>query len=161
MSHSRRHFLGQAFKATVSAAVLLAAARVGLAQKLGQVRTPPPINPLDIPLEAQKDPVFLFTESTFKPYLGGIFTAPNARGEAIELRLIKVQANEHTNRITKSARTTESFSLTFKAAAELPPFTSIHTISHPALGSFDLFLSPGKDKDKGELFYEAVITHVR
>jgi hypothetical protein len=160
MSCSRRNFLSEAFKSTLSVGLLLAGARIGLAQKLGQVRTPPPINPLDIPLDAQKDPVFLFVESTFKPYLGGIFQAPNARGEMIELRLVKIQKHEQTNRLTKLARTSESFSLTFKAAAELPPFTSIHTVSHPALGDFDLFLTRRKS-DKDELFYEAVINHVR
>ena len=156
----RRSFLRNALKSTLSAGLLLAASRVGLAQKSSGVRLPPPINPLDIPLEAQKDPVFLFAESTFKPYLGGIFQAPNARGEMIELRLIKIQKHEPVNRLTKLARTSDSFSLIFQASGELPPFTSIHKISHPALGNFDLFLSPRKTDD-GERFYEAVINHVK
>lgn len=157
----RRSFLRDALKSTMSLGILLASAQIGLSQQRNQgVRLPPPINPLDIPLEAQRDTVFVFTESTFRPYLNDIFQAPNARGEMIELRLVRIQKHQPVNRLTKLARTTESFSLMFKASGELPPFTSIHTISHPALGKFDLFLSPRKT-EQDERFYEAVINHVR
>ena len=44
------------------------------------------------------------------------------------------------------------------ASDELPPFTSIHTIKHPALGEFDLFLSKRKTDDG--IFYDAVINHL-
>jgi hypothetical protein len=156
----RRTFLRDAFKSTLSVGLLLAASRAGFGQTRSGVRLPPPNNPLDIPLEAQKDPVFRFVEATFRPYLNGIFQAPNARGEMIELRLIKIGKHAQVNRLTKLARTSDSFSLIFEASAELPPFTSIHKISHPALGNFDLFLSPRKTDD-GERFYEAVINHVQ
>jgi len=46
----------------------------------------------------------------------------------------------------------------FKAARPLPPFTSIHQISHPSLGKFDLFLTP-REKD-GAFYYEAVFNHI-
>jgi hypothetical protein len=145
----RRTFLRDVFRTTLSVGVLVAAGRAGFGQKSAE-----------IPLEAQKDPVFLFKEETFKPYVGGIFQAPNARGEMIELRLVKLNKHENSSRLTDRVRIAESFSLIFKAADELPPFTSIHTISHPALGKFDLFLSPRKTGE-GELFYEAVINHVQ
>src|SRR5262249_41568603 len=112
-----------------------------------------------VPTEAQKDPVFSFVASTFEPYVGDIFTTPNARGENIELKLVKVQKDEPKNTVTKLARPTKTFSLQFKASDELPPFTSIYTISHPRLGKFDLFLTRRKT-DEGDLFYEAVINHV-
>ena len=161
MPLARRSFLRNAFKSTLSLGIVLAGAQLGFGQQKSQgVRLPPPTDPRDIPLEAQKDPVFMFAESTFKPYLGGIFQAPNARGEMIELRLIKIQKHEPVNRLTKRALATDSFSLIFKASDELPPFTSIHQISHPALGHFDLFLSPRKTEN-GERFYEAVINHVQ
>ena len=152
MTTSRRTFLRDASRSALSIGLLVVAARSGFGQQTGRVD--------EIPLEAQKDPVFLFRESTFKPYVGGIFQAPNSRGEMIEMRLVRLKKHEHTNRLTERARTSESFSLIFKAAAELPPFTSIHTISHPALGKFDLFLSPRKTEE-GELFYEAVINHAQ
>lgn len=105
----------------------------------------------------------MFREETFKPYLNGIFQAPNARGEMIELKLIKVQGlrqSASSLRSMKSTRETKSFVLLFKASGELPPFTSIHTIKHPALGEFDLFLSMRKTDD-GDIFYEAVINHLQ
>jgi len=154
MSLPRRTFLRAAFSSTLSAGLLLAAARVGLGQKSNSV------DGREIPVEAQKDPVFLFRESTFQPYLGGIFQAPNSRGEMIELRLVRIKKHEQKNELTKRAVPTESFSLMFKASNELPPFTAIHHISHPALGKFDLFLTRRKSKDD-ELFYEAVINHAQ
>jgi len=101
----------------------------------------------------------MFVEETFKPYVGGIFQAPNARGEMIELRLTKVKGYTPTGRLTDRTRETKSFSLIFKASDELPPFTSIHTIRHPALGEFDLFLT--MRKTEGAFFYEAVINHAQ
>ena len=157
MPHSRRTFLRDGLFSALSVGLLLAGSRVGLGQTTqGRVTPTQP----EIPIEAQKDPVFLFSEETFKPYVNGIFQAPNARGEMIELRLTKVHGYKATNKLTKSARASKSFSLMFKAEGELPPFTSIHTIRHPALGEFDLFLTRRKTDD-GDLFYEAVINHIQ
>ena len=84
----------------------------------------------------------------------------HSRGsEKIELRLVElVPYKPPTKKVTTSAIPTKSFTLIFKTRDELPPFTSIHTISHPALGEFDLFLSKRKNED-GDIFYEATITH--
>ena len=151
MSMPRRTFLRDAFRSTLSVGLLLAVSRAGFAQQGTST---------GIPVEAQKDPVFSFVAATFEPYVGDVFTAPNARGEAIELKLVKLQKHEPTNRLTRLARPSKSFSLQFKASDELPPFTSIHTISHPALGKFDLFLTRRKTEE-GDLYYEAVINHVQ
>jgi len=114
----------------------------------------------DVPAEAQQNPVFLFTAATFANYVGDIFHTPNARGESIELRLDHIDKYEAQNRLTSKAQPTESFSLRFKASAELPPLTSIYKISHPRLGKFDLFLTRYKTDNDG-LFYEAVINHIQ
>jgi hypothetical protein len=147
----------------VSASFVLSAARVGVAQKQarGQVTTTIERS-VDLPLEVQQDPVFLFKPETFKPYVGGIFTAPNALGQKIELELMNVKVFKPVNavRYTRKYANTESFSLTFKAAAELPPFTSIHKINHPALGQFQLFLTK-RVSDSGDLLYDAVINHIQ
>ncbi len=150
MTMQRRAFLRDAFRSTLSVGILLAASRASFAQQGTSS---------GVPLEAQKDPVFSFVISTFEPYVGDIFTTPNARGEAIELKLIKVQKHEPKNTLTKLARPTKSFSLQFKASDELPPFTSIYVISHPRLGKFELFLTRRKTNE-GDLYYEAVINHV-
>ena len=151
MTTPRRAFLRDALRSTLTVSLLLAASRASFSQQGTGA---------GIPIEVQKDPVFSFTTSTFEPYTGDIFTAPNARGEAIELKLIEVKKYEARNRLTKLARPTKCFSLLFKGSDELPPFTSIHTINHPRLGKFDLFLTRRKT-EAGDLFYEAVINHVQ
>lgn len=159
MPLSRRSFLRDGLCSAVSVALLLASSRLvpGQPQKrqFGQV---PPGSA--IPIEAQLDPVYFFREETFKPYVDDIFQAPNARGEMIELRLVKLLSYKSSGKSTSRMRETKAFSLIFKAADELPPFTSIHTIRHPALGEFSLFLTKRKT-DNGDLFYEAVINHLQ
>jgi len=158
MPLSRRTFLRDGLLSAFSLVLLLASSRVSLGQQKNEIGRVPPGSP--VPLEAQKEPVYFFREETFKPYVDGIFQAPNARGEMIELRLIRVEGYKATGKLTKSSRETKAFSLTFKASAELPPFTSIHTIKHPALGEFDLFLTKRKTDD-GDIYYEAVINHLQ
>ena len=151
MTMQRRTFLRDVCRSTFAAGVMLASAHYGLGQTTSRS---------DIPAEAQQDPVFLFTAATFTSYVGDIFQSRNARGEIIELRLDQVEKYTAKNRLTSQAQPTESFSLRFKASAELPPLTSIHQISHPRLGKFDLFLTRYKTTN-ADLFYEAVINHVQ
>jgi hypothetical protein len=160
MPHSRRTFLRDGLCSMISVALLLTSSRAGLGQTVqGQGRVSPNAQP-EIPIEAQKDPVFFFRQDTFTPYVDGIFQAPNARGEMIDLRLVRVQTYKAKGKLTDRTRETNGFTLVFRASAELPPFTSIHTIRHPALGEFDLFLTKRKTDDD-ELFYEAVINHFK
>lgn len=115
-----------------------------------------------IPLSAQQQPAFMFTRATFDPYVGGIFEAPDGNGHMISLTLLSATTNKpspSTRLSTRRATETDSFSLMFRAAAPLPPFTSIHQVSHPALGQFDLFLTPKKQAD-GVMLYEAVFNHI-
>lgn len=115
-----------------------------------------------IPTEAQQQPTFMFTRATFEPYVGGIFQAPDAQGHPINLTLLSANTNKpaaHTRLSPRQARETDSFSLMFRAASPLPQFTSIHKISHPSLGSFDLFLTPRQQAD-GVMLYEAVFNHL-
>ena len=149
MQIPRRTFLRDAFRSTLSIGLFVAAARMGLGQQ----------DPT-IPIDAQKDPIFMFAASTFEPYVGDVFQAPNSRGELVEMRLVSVEKYDAVNTLTRQARPSDSFALSFKAAGELPPFTSIHTISHSRLGKFDLFLTRRKNEN-GELYYEAVFNHAQ
>ena len=162
MSFERRRFLKSATLTAVSAGLALGLGRTVLGQKKWQ-----PVEKsigYQIPIRAQQDPLFHFTEATFRPYINDIFQAPDARGEMITVRLVGVTGYKpKTNSMVTSARAprpreTRSFSLMFKAEKRLPPFTSIHSVRHPALGKFDLFLSP-REVD-GEFFYEAVFNHL-
>ena len=106
-----------------------------------------------------RDPVLRFTRETFEPYVGGYFEAPGARGKMVALKLLKVDSYQpKTTRRTAAA--TVSFLLLFSADGELPIFSSIHPLKHPALGEFSLFLTR-RDGPDGEIYYEAVFNHLR
>jgi hypothetical protein len=116
-----------------------------------------------ISLQAQSDPVFSFTQSTFEAFVGDIFTVPNARGERLELKLANVSGYQMSAKskamMIKETPQPRTFSMTFTSAAELPKFTSIHKLNHPRLGNFDLFLTATQIED-GTYVYNAVISHL-
>jgi len=123
--------------------------------------------PDDIPIESQRDPLFMFTAATFEPYVGGYFQTLNARGQVVALKLLKVEKFQ-TRKVEKrwlraeimsNAIQTNSFSLLFISEKRLPQFTTIYKIEHAALGQFDLFLTASTGK-QGELYYEAVFNHL-
>src|SRR5262245_22936556 len=149
----RRSFLKTGVLSAISASLGLGLIRVAVGQT-----TTPPQTAATMPVAAQTDPVFRYSPATFRPYVGGIFTAPNSRGERIPMTLLSLTefTPKQPTEVTSSYIRTETFSLQFKADAELPPFTSIHKMNHPALGDFSLFLT----KQKGDRLYEAVIIHI-
>jgi hypothetical protein len=158
MPISRRLFIKTGTLTALAAGVALSPN----ARAFGQRRAQSTNLGYQIPITAQQEPTYMFTHATFDPYVGGIFQAPNARGRMVNLTLVSVtpyKASARTKLSTKSAAETDSFSLMFKAAGPLPPFTSIHKISHPALGKFDLFLTP-RPQEGGAMMYEAVFNHI-
>ena len=155
MSISRRFFLKSGTLTAIAAGVALNSQTLTFAQT-GTSQG------FQIPISAQQEPTYMFKKSTFDPYVGGIFQAPDARGRMVNLTLLSATANKpsaSTKISTKPAIETDSFSLMFKAARALPEFTSIHHISHPSLGKFDLFLTP-HPQSGGAMLYEAVFNHI-
>ncbi len=171
MSLPRRKFLKSGTLTALSAGFALANPQLIFGQKSKEgsadnidYQTQGPADNLgyQIPIQAQQNALFYFTRATFDPYVGDIFQAPNALGQMVTLTLIRVSTYkmQPTTRIaTKKTRQPASFSLMFRASSPLPPFTSIHRISHPALGKFDLFLTPHQ-ADDGTFLYEAVFNHI-
>ena len=170
MSILRRSFLKSATMSTLSAGLALGAAHSILGQaSLNQETRPTRRDTLGdagdyfpVPMKAQQDALSYFKASTFSPYVGDIFQVPNALGKMIELKLTGVseyKMSAATRVSNRKARKTESFSLTFSSAERLPPFTSIHQVSHPALGKFDLFLTSHETED-GVFMYEATFNHI-
>lgn len=170
MSIARRSFLKSATMSTLSAGLALGSAHLMFGQGIKRdeilpirriARTDPDGN-FPVPIEAQQDALFYFRPQTFTPYVGDIFQAPNSRGQMITMKLIRVSEYKMaaTTRIaTKKTRQPQAFSLTFTASEPLPPFTSIHKVSHPALGTFDLFLT-SRVADDGTFLWEAVFNHM-
>ena len=160
MAISRRFFLKSGTLTALAAGVAFSPNHLAFGQKRRVSSTAGSTNlGYQIPITAQQQPAFMFTRATFDPYVGGIFQAPDARGRLVSLTLLSATTNRPKSKISiKRAIQTDSFSLMFKAERALPQFTSIHKISHPALGKFDLFMTP-RVKD-GEFFYEAVFNHL-
>ena len=170
MSIPRRSFLKSATLTTLSAGLALGTAHSIFGQRSLNENTRPTRrdtrsdagDDFQVPLKAEQDALFSFKASTFTPYVGDIFQVPNARGEMIELKLTGVteyKMNTATRISTRKARQPNSFSLTFSTTERLPPFTSIHKMSHPALGKFDLFLTSHETED-GVFLYEATFNHI-
>ena len=168
MSIPRRSFLKSATMTTLSAGLALGTAHLIFGQRVTKGDNPAPRRArrdgenFPIPREAEQEALSYFKATTFTPYVGDIFQVPNALGEMIELKLTGVseyKMKAATRISTRRARQPESFSLTFSATEPLPPFTSIHQVSHPALGKFDLFLTSHETED-GVFMYEATFNHV-
>jgi hypothetical protein len=171
MSIARRSFLKSAIMSTLSAGFALGSAHLMFGQGIKRDEMPPirrivrtdPDGNFPVPIEAQLDALFYFRPQTFSPYIGDIFQIPNSRGGMIQLKLTGVSEYKmkgNTRIATKKTRQPEAFSLTFIATEPLPPFTSIHKMSHPALGGFDLFLT-SHATDDGTFLYEAVFNHLQ
>lgn len=158
MAISRRRFITSGTLTAIAASIALKPQILALAQS----RTLGTSLGYQIPLAAQKEPTYMFTSGTFEPYIGSIFQSPNALGRMVDLTLVSVTPYKPANTTklaTKGAPETNSFSLMFKASSSLPPFTSIYKVSHPALGTFDLFLSLHSPEGKGRI-YEAIFNHI-
>ena len=154
----RRRFIKSVTLTAVSAGLALGMGRTILGQKKQPMDT---TLGFQIPIRAQQDALFYFSEATFRPYINGYFEVPNALGEMIPLKLVSVSSYDSKKSsalMPSKARTTRSFSIMFQSSERLPPFTSIHNVRHPALGKFSVFLSP-REKD-GVFYYEAVFNHL-
>jgi hypothetical protein len=158
MSVSRRKFIKSSALTALSAGLIFKAGE----SAFGQKKTPDrPVLKFEVPYEAQQNPILYYTRATFEPYVGGTFIGRDARGRVIEMELLSVKEYkpDAERRITTGGtRKLDSFTLTFRAATSLPPFTSIHMIEHGVLGKFDLFLQ--RSGDTSQLIYQAVISHL-
>jgi hypothetical protein len=154
MQLPRRGFLKSGALTAVTAGLAISGAQFAFGQGPSRSRS------FAIPRQAEETTLFSFTQETFEAYVNSIFQAPNARGEMVSLTLVDVRGYKakHNTRIsTKQPQELRSFSLSFSAQERLPQFTSIHRMSHPALGEFDLFLTPHKSKN-GTFTYEAAFS---
>ena len=158
MAISRRFFLKSGSLTALVASVALRPNLLAFGRRLTQATS----LGYQIPITAQQQPTFMFTRATFDPYVGGIFQTPDARGRMVSLALLSATSKKPLDSLklsTATARETDCFSLMFKAARTLPEYPSIHRISHPALGKFDLFLTPLLQAG-GAMGYEAVFNHI-
>jgi hypothetical protein len=159
-SPTRRTFLRTGALAAITAGIALSPARLAFGQ---DTKNQNPSLDFEIPYEAKLNPVFSYRKATFDPYVGGIFTAHGKGGKKVSLTLVSARSplpskGMQAATLTKKARPTDTFTLVFRADGPLSELSSIHQLDHAALGKFSLFLVRFED-DKGQEFYEAVISH--
>ena len=75
------------------------------------------------------------TAALFLGHVNTTFTVRSAEGAGLPLRLARVTERPLTHDV-------EQFSLGFDAASAAPLPCGTHTLHHPTLGAFDLFMAP-------------------
>jgi hypothetical protein len=161
MSVTRRKFLKSGAMSALAAGIVLNAGVLAFGQKELNRKSNPTIDS-QIPYEATQTPTFYFTRDTFAPYVGGIFTTRGVGGHTVNLTLQPVRdctPKASTKLMTKSARKTDCFALTFRSDEQLSDLTTIYRLNHGALGKFDVFMTQRKGAG-GVYFYEAVFNHL-
>jgi hypothetical protein len=165
MPVTRRSFLKSGATSVLTTAIALGQFTPARGQEKPQTESKPgPTSRADeaVPFKAQQSMLYFFRAETFRPYVGGVFTA-RAGGNSIEMTLVKVRdcSPKPTTKITKGKPPkTECFALEFIADESLTDLTSIYDIEHAALGAFPLFMTR-REAPGGKSHYEAVFNQLR
>ncbi len=149
MSITRRRFLKAGTLVALASAIPLKVAGQ-------QIRKGNDGNPIDQSKDVAADPLSHYTRATFESYLNSIFRL-YAGSTTVDLALVEVMdlipgtSNPQTGR--------ECFSLLFRGGSVALPQHS-YKLEHPSLGTFQLFLVPGKPDDNGAQSYVAIINRL-
>lgn len=159
MPVTRRMFMKSGAMSALAAGLVFNAGAFVFGQSL---RRSDPAVDFQIPYEATQSPTFYFTRDTFAPYVGGIFTTRGVGVRSVNLTLQPVRdctPKAATRLMTKPARKSDCFALTFRSTAKLSDLTTIYRLDHGALGQFDVFMTR-REGGRGVYFYEAVFNHL-
>jgi uncharacterized protein DUF6916 len=143
MTTSRRRFLRTGLLATLFAAVPLENV---LAQSWKQ-NDGNPVNTLPV----QGDPLFNYSEATFRSHLNSVFAMYTTAG-IVAVTLMNV--GDMT-----ACKGGECFSLSFRGGS-FPQSQDTYTLVHPALGTFQLLLVPGGSDASGNQQYVATVNRL-
>jgi hypothetical protein len=149
MSITRRKFLKAGTLVALSAAIPLKVAGQ-------QPRKVNDGNPIDQSKDVAADPLSQYGKSAFSSYLNSVFRLYTGYS-TIDVALVEVKdLAPGTNTAQTGA---ECFSLLFRGGnVALPQNT--YKIEHPSLGTFPLFLVPGKPDDNGAQSFVAIINRL-
>ena len=86
----------------------------------------------------------------FRPHIGSDFTIDD-RGERVVLRLADVADGGVSTGV-------HQFSLIFHGPADHVLPDAIHALSHPSLGTLDIFLTPVVGSDASRILYQACVS---
>jgi len=95
------------------------------------------------------------TVSEFAGHLGSSFRLQTDAGATVKVELVEATALSAHNPTGQTTPRREPFSLLFRGPSEPVLPQMIHTLEHPALGRFELFLVPIGPDGNG-MRYEAV-----
>lgn len=135
MSTSRRLFIKAASVAAIAAGII---GKSGLAV-----------------LAQATDPLANYTQATFTQYLNSVFRLHG--GTTVDVTLLEVKDTLPANVARVGGR--ESFTLRFVGGSEQLG-QDTYTVEHPALGTFKLFLVPGRADENGAKAYVATINRL-
>lgn len=164
MSLSRREFLRAGSVCALSFGFLHQVAGSAVGQQEG--RTPPtktatekvaPGSP--VPFESQSDPLAYMTRKTFTQYLQTEFVIDPGYTFPLIVRLIEVKDRRLDVNKQNNPSNRECFSLTFRAPDDANVKQGTYRIKHDALGIFELYVIPSRDK-QNRVFYEAIINRL-
>lgn len=88
---------------------------------------------------------------TYEPLVGTVFDLLGAGG-TLPLELVQVEA--------RNGKGTEGFSLFFRGPVDPVAPHCTHTLRHPALGTFELFLGPIHAPNLPGITYQAVVARL-
>jgi len=143
MTTSRRKFLRTGLLATLFAAVPIKSV---WAQSWKQNDG----NPINTP-PVQTDPLFNYSEATFKSYLNSVFQLHTTAG-IVAVTLQQIDG-------LPASKGGECFTLLFRGGARAQKQDS-YTLVHPSLGTFELFLVPTGTDQNGTQGYLATINRL-
>ena len=160
MAPSRRDFLKRGALVALSATMSLKFPGMAAGQLQEHAATQNLISGFHIPYESQTNAVIYFKKSTFSPYLKSRFGIRLRNSKVMQVGLVRVSdVGPVEGRNEDAAVGKESFLIRFNAPTYSKPIPQdTYTITHGALGTFQLFLVPMGTDSKGR-YYEAIINH--
>ena len=93
------------------------------------------------------------SKEEFTDQVNSVFRADLNGGGAWDFHLVKIES-------LISNTFQESFSILFRAPADVPAFQNIYRLDNETLGEMDLFLVP-VNRDEAGVYFEAVFNHLR
>ena len=150
MSITRRKFLKAGTLVALSAAIPLKAAGQQQPRKVNDG------NPIDQSKDVAADPLSQYGKSAFSSYLNSIFRLYTGYS-TIDVALVEVKDLAPGADTAKTGA--ECFSLLFRGGSTVLK-QNTYRIEHPSLGTFPLFLVPGKPDDNGAQSFVAIINRL-
>ena len=100
-----------------------------------------------------------YRREMFEPYIGDVFRVRVGK-QMVALKLVGIEKSSPPSCgiTTGKVARTDCFAMRFHATTPLPATATSRNLSHPKLGSFELFLS--QTKQGGKFLHTAIVNHL-